>query len=201
MDTFSKPLADGRTAHVTPLITLFGAVSYEAVDDDGQRIASGWLYDASERGVAIGDRPSGCTHLIPAFPAALWFTPEEVSRLSALGDAAKAAFDRSPEGQQLEAWRRGQAEREMAEAARTTVLHSPEGKVLVAERARLAAAAEAVLDGDADQRTSGRAPTTTRAETQGPTTAINSPGTRPRTRRPSTRSPRSIPSTRRSSRR
>ncbi|MFF7644030.1 hypothetical protein [Streptomyces canus] len=154
MDTFSKPLADGRTAHVTPLITLFGAVSYEAVDDDGQRIASGWLYDASERGVAIGDRPSGCTHLIPAFPAALWFTPEEVSRLSALGDAAKAAFDRSPEGQQLEAWRRSQAEREKAEAARTTVLHSPEGKVLVAERARLAAAAEAVLDGDADQRAS-----------------------------------------------
>lgn len=154
MDTFSKPLADGRTAHVAPLITLFGAISYTAVDDDGQRIASGWLYDASERGVAAGDRPSGCTHLIPAFPKPLWFTPEEVARLSVVGEAAKAAFDSSPEGQQLEAWRRDRAEREKADAARTTVLRSPEGKVLVAERARLAAAVEAVLESDADQRVS-----------------------------------------------
>lgn len=152
MDTFSKPLADGRTAYVTPLITAFGAISYEAVDGDGRRIAGGWLYDASERGVPEAKRPSGCTHLIPAFPEPLWFTPEEVTQVTALGAAAKAAFDSSPDGERLEAWRRSQAEEKKATAARTAVLHSPDGKVLVAERARLAAAAQAVLEEDTAQR-------------------------------------------------
>ncbi|MFJ9580798.1 hypothetical protein ACIRQF_30965 [Streptomyces sp. NPDC101191] len=152
MDTFSKPLADGRTAYVTPLITVFGAISYEAVDGEGQRIADGWLYDASERGVPDEKRPPGCTHMIPAFPAPLWFTPEEVTRLTALGAAAKAVFDGSPEGQQLEAWRESQAEERRAMAAETAVLQSAEGKVLVSERARLAAAAGAVLDAGEAQR-------------------------------------------------
>lgn len=153
MDTrFSKILADGRTAYVTPLITVFGAVSYEAVDGDGQRVASGWLEDAAKRGVAEQDMPAGCTHLIPAFPRPLWFTSEEVEQLTALGASAKAAFDASAEGRQLDAWRREQAEQTQASAARTAVLHSPEGKALVAERARLSAAAEAALDADAEQR-------------------------------------------------
>ncbi|QDN54019.1 hypothetical protein [Streptomyces sp. S1D4-20] len=153
MDTaFSKILADGRTAYVTPLITVFGAVSYEAVDGDGQRIAGGWLENAAKRGVAEEDMPVGCTHLIPAAPKPLWFTPEEVEQLTALGAAAKAAFDVSAEGRQLDTWRREQAEQTKASAARAAVLHSPEGEALVAQRARLAAAAEAVLDADAEQR-------------------------------------------------
>ncbi|MFE4304831.1 hypothetical protein ACFRR6_01945 [Streptomyces sp. NPDC056891] len=150
--TFSKPLDAGRTAYVTPLITVFGAVSYEAVDGDGQRIASGWLEDAAQHGVAEEDMPAGCTHLIPAFPKPLWFTPEEVGRLTALGETAKAAFDASAEGQQLDEWRRDQAERTRDHAARTAVLHSPQGKTLMARRARLVSAVAAALDTDSEQR-------------------------------------------------
>ncbi|MEU9420165.1 hypothetical protein [Streptomyces sp. NPDC048272] len=150
--TFSKPLDAGRTAYVTPLITALGAVSYKAVDEDGQRIASGWLQDAAQRGVAEGDVPAGCTHLIPAYPKSLWFTPEEVARLTALGESAKAAFDASAEGRQLDEWRRDQAERTRERAARTDVLHSSQGKALVARRARLESAAAAALDSDSEQR-------------------------------------------------
>jgi hypothetical protein len=152
MEPLVKNLPDGRTAYVTPLITVFGAVSYKAVTADGQRITDGWLYDAAQRGVAEEDMPAGCFHLIPAAPKALWFTPEEVEQLTALGDAAKAAFDASAEGRQLAAWRREQAEQDQASAARTAVLHTSEGEALVAQRARLSAAATAALDADSEQR-------------------------------------------------
>ncbi|MER8119157.1 hypothetical protein [Streptomyces sp. NPDC094031] len=151
MEPFVKPLPDGRTAYVTPLINAFGYLSYTAVDEDGQRITDGPLYDAAERGVAPGKVPAGCTHLIPGL-APLWFTPGDVEQLTALGEAAKAAFEASAEGRRLVAWRREQNERTKASAARTAVLSSAEGKVLVARRAALAAEAAAVLDVDEDQR-------------------------------------------------
>ncbi|WP_217231222.1 hypothetical protein [Streptomyces anulatus] len=93
--------------------------------------------------------PSGCTHLVPGL-VPLWFTPEDVEQLTALGEAAKAAFDASAEGQQLVAWRREQAEQAKASATRTAVLSSADGRVLVARRAALAAEAAGLLDADAD---------------------------------------------------
>lgn len=151
MDPFVTHLPDGRTAHVTPLITVLGYLSYTVVDDDGRRITGGWLYDAAAHGVAPEKVPSGCTHLIPGL-VPVWFTPEDVEQLTALGRAAKAAFDASAEGRQLAARRRGQAEQTQASAARTAVLTSAEGKVLVARRAALAAEAVAVFEADAEQR-------------------------------------------------
>lgn len=147
----SRTFALGRTAYVTPLITALGDLSYTAVDGDGRRIASGWLDDATERGVAPEKVPSGCTHLIPGL-VPVWFTPEDVEQLTALGEAAKAVFDASAEGRRLVAWRRAQAERTKASAARAAVLTSPEGKVLVARRAALAVEVAAVFDADAEQR-------------------------------------------------
>ncbi|MEU4080420.1 hypothetical protein [Streptomyces venezuelae] len=151
MDPFVTHLPDGRTAYVTPLITALGDVSYTAVDGEGRRITGGWLYDSAERGVAPEKVPSGRTHLIPGL-VPVWFTPEEVEQLTALGEAAKAVFDASAEGHRLVAWRREQAERTEASAARAAVLASPEGKALVARRAALAAEAATVLDIDAEQR-------------------------------------------------
>ncbi|MFE7485102.1 hypothetical protein [Streptomyces sp. NPDC057552] len=133
------------------MINAFGYLSYTAVGDDGRRITNGSLYEAAERGVAPGKVPAGCTHLIPGM-VPLWFTPEEAKQLTALGKAAKDTFDASAEGQQLAAWRREQDERTKASAARTAVLTSAEGKVLVARRAALAAEAAAVLDMDENQR-------------------------------------------------
>lgn len=150
MDPFVTHLPDGCTAYVTPLITVLGDLSYTVVDSEGRRITGGWLYDAAERGVAPEKVPSGCTHLIPGL-VPVWFTAEDVEQLTALGDAAKAAFDASAEGRRLVAWRREQAERTKASAARTAVLTSPEGKVLGERRAVLAAEATAVLDSDAEQ--------------------------------------------------
>ncbi|MFJ2868311.1 hypothetical protein [Kitasatospora sp. NPDC087314] len=109
------------------------------------------MQDAAKRGVAEKDVPAGCTHLIAAMER-LWFTPEEVVQLAALGDAAKAAFDASAEGQRLDARRRGLTEQDRVTAERTVVLCSPEGRALVDERARLADAAAAVLDADDAQR-------------------------------------------------
>ncbi|WP_331746363.1 hypothetical protein OG923_33165 (plasmid) [Streptomyces halstedii] len=151
MEPFVKPLPDGRTAYVTPVINAFGYLSYTAVGDDGRRITNGSLYDAAERGVAPEKVPAGCTHLIPG-TVPVWFTPEDAEQLTALGKAAKDTFDASAEGRQLAAWRREQDERTKASAARTAVLSSAEGKVLVARRAALAAEAAAVLDVDEDQR-------------------------------------------------
>jgi hypothetical protein len=152
VDTFTKPLADGRTAYVTPLLTAFGDVSFEAVDQDGQRLADGWLYEATARGIREDERPAGCTHLIPAWPSPLWFTPDEAAELTALGDGAKAAFDASPEGRQLADWRRQRDDEQRADRARTAALQTPEGAALAAERARLATAAAAILDVDEQQR-------------------------------------------------
>lgn len=92
MDRFVTHLPDGRTAYVTPLITALGDLSYTVIDGDGRRITGGWLYDAAERGVALEKVPFGCTHLIPGL-VPVWFTPEDVEQLTALGAAAKAAFD------------------------------------------------------------------------------------------------------------
>ncbi|MEV8335589.1 hypothetical protein [Streptomyces niveus] len=153
MSIFSKHLADGRTAHVTPVVTPLGYLTYEAADGDGRRIASGWLQEAGEHGVPADKRPPGCTHLIAAYPKALWFTAEETSRLSVLGEEAQAAFDASEEGLALAACRRDQAEEMQVLADRTAALRSPEGEALVRERQRLANAAEAVLDTDVEQRT------------------------------------------------
>lgn len=151
MKPFIKPLPDGRTAYVTPLITVFGGLSYTAVDDNGQRITGGWLEDASERGVPPEKVPSGCTHLIPGLRP-VWFTPEDLEQLTALGAAAKAAFAASAEGRQLVAWRREQDDQAETIAARTAILSSPESKVLVARRAALTAEAAALLDADTEQR-------------------------------------------------
>jgi hypothetical protein len=152
MDTLIKTLEDGRTAHVTPLVTLFGEVSYQAVDDEGRRITDGWLYEADRRGVQPDQRPAGCTHMIPGYPSPVWFTAEEAARLEEIGAAAKAAFDASEEGRGLRAWRERQEEERREAANRTAVLRSPEGVALVEERARLVAAAAAVLEVDAVQR-------------------------------------------------
>ncbi|MFD5615844.1 hypothetical protein [Kitasatospora sp. NPDC127060] len=151
MEPLVKQLADGRTAHVQPFITAYGAVTYTVVDDDGRSIASGWLQEATERGVPEDRRPAGCTHLIAGAPA-LWFTSEEAERLVELGDAAQAAFDSSPEGQALAAWRRNQRELEEAEAASTAVLRTPEGRELAGRRTRLKEAAAAVADADGAER-------------------------------------------------
>ncbi|MFF9436756.1 hypothetical protein ACF1BP_23820 [Streptomyces sp. NPDC014735] len=169
MDPFVKHLPDGRTAYVTPLITALGGTSYTAVDGDGWRITGGWLYDAAERGVAPEKVPSGCTHLIPGL-VPVWFTPEDVEQLTALGEAAKAAFDASAEGRQLDAWRRGQAEQTKASAARTAVLTSPEGRALVARLSR-----PRRRPCSRPMRNSGPAPTTMRAATRGSTTGSSSP--------------------------
>ncbi|MFG2844227.1 hypothetical protein ACGF12_13795 [Kitasatospora sp. NPDC048296] len=151
VDAFTKQLADGRTAHVRPFITAYGAVTYTVVDDGGRSIASGWLQEAAERGVPEDRRPAGCTHLIAGAPA-LWFTSEEAGCLVELGDAAQAAFDSSPEGQALAAWRRNQRELEEAEAASTAVLRTPEGRELVEQRERLKEAAAAVAAADDAER-------------------------------------------------
>lgn len=148
MDTLVKTLDDGRTAHVTPLVTLFGEVSYQAVDDEGRRITDGWLYEADRRGVQPEERPAGCTHMIPGYPSPVWFTAEEAARLEEIGAAAKAVFDASAEGQDLRAWRERQEEERREAANRTAVLRS----ALAEERARLVAAAAAVLEVDAVQR-------------------------------------------------
>ncbi|MFD6464821.1 hypothetical protein [Streptomyces goshikiensis] len=146
--TFTKQLADGRTAHVTPFITAFGGVTYSAVDGQGQKLVSGWL---QESGVAPERRPAGCTHLIAGCPA-LWFTSEEAAELAALGEAAKRAFEASAEGQQLAAWRKQQEADRKAAAARTSILRSPDGAALVSQREGLRGAAQALLDADAEQR-------------------------------------------------
>lgn len=151
MEPFTKDLPGGRTAYVTPVINAFGYLSYTAVGDDGRRITNGSLCDAAERGVAPEKVPAGCTHLIPG-TVPVWFTPEDAEQLTALGKAAKDTFAASAEGRRLAAWRREQDDRAKASAARTAVLSSAEGKVLVARRAALASEAAAVLDVDEDQR-------------------------------------------------
>ncbi|MCQ1577169.1 hypothetical protein [Streptomyces parvus] len=149
--TFTKQLADGRTAHVTPALTAFGDVAYDAIDEDGRRIVSGWLQEATQRGVAPERRPAGCTHLIAGL-SPLWFTAEEATELAALGEQAKAAFDASEEGQQLAAWREQQETNRREAIARTAVLRSPEGEALVRQRDRLLGSVEALLDAGAEQR-------------------------------------------------
>ncbi|MFE0777589.1 hypothetical protein [Streptomyces sp. NPDC058861] len=149
--TFSKVLADGRTARVTPFLTVFGDVSYEAVDGDGHQLVSGWLQDAAASGVREERRPEGCTHLIAGLPA-LWFTAEEAAALTAIGDAAKAAFDASEKGQQLVDWRARREAEQQETAARTAILRTPEGQALVRQREQLKSAAAAVLDADDAQR-------------------------------------------------
>ncbi|MFD7919746.1 hypothetical protein ACFV3R_11020 [Streptomyces sp. NPDC059740] len=149
--TFTKRLADGRTAHVVPFITAFGDVSYDAVDSDGRKIVSGWLQEAAERGVSPERRPDGCTHLIGGCPP-LWFTGEEAAALAALGEEAKAAFDASEQGRQLAAWRHQLEVDRKTAAARTSILRSSEGEALVRQREGLKAAVQARLDADEDQR-------------------------------------------------
>ncbi|MFC8016614.1 hypothetical protein [[Kitasatospora] papulosa] len=152
--TFTKQLADGRTAHVTPALTAFGYVAYDAIDEDGRRIVSGWLQEATQRGVTPERRPAGCTHLI-AGRSPMWFTAEEATELAALGEQAKAAFDASEKGQQLAAWREQQEtnRRETtSRTSRTAVLRSPEGEALARQRDRLLGSVEALLDADAEQR-------------------------------------------------
>ncbi|MFJ5635303.1 hypothetical protein ACIQF5_22035 [Streptomyces goshikiensis] len=149
--TFTKQLADGRTAHVTPFITAFGGVTYDAVDDQGQNLVSGWLQEAARRGVVPERCPAGCTHLIAGCPP-LWFTSEEAVELAALGEAAKREFEASAEGQQLAAWREQQEADQKAAAARTSILRSHDGEILVRQREGLRGAAQALLDADAEQR-------------------------------------------------
>ncbi|MGV9267402.1 hypothetical protein ACWDRR_22375 [Kitasatospora sp. NPDC003701] len=151
MEPLVKQLTDGRIAHVRPLITAFGAVTYTAVDDAGRTIVSGWLQEAHERGVPETQRPEGGTHLI-AGTVPVWFSDTEAERLKALGAEAEAAFTASPEGQQLVTWRRDQEQLQAAEAAETAVLRTPEGSALASKRAGLQGAANAIAAADDAQR-------------------------------------------------
>ncbi|MFB7375794.1 hypothetical protein ACFC6U_11830 [Kitasatospora purpeofusca] len=151
MEPLVKQLADGRTVHVRPVITAYGAVTYTAVDDDGRTVAGGWLQEAREHGVPETQRPEGHTHLI-AGTLRLWFTAAEAERLTALGAKAEEAFTASPDGQRLAAWRRDQEELQAAEAAATAILRTPEGRARAGERAGLKEAANAIAAADDAQR-------------------------------------------------
>ncbi|MFC7791400.1 hypothetical protein [Streptomyces cinereoruber] len=143
-------LPDGRTVHVAPLVTVSGAVSYQATDQDGKRVASGWLYSADKRGIPAEDRPAGGTHLIPGMTP-VWFTAEEAAALGRLGEAAKAAHAASANDQALGAWRTAQDTRRKSSAARMEVTTALLGGPLGAERNRLQGTLEALVADDAAQ--------------------------------------------------
>ncbi|MFJ4791799.1 hypothetical protein [Kitasatospora purpeofusca] len=153
MDTspLRKTLEDGRQLSVGPSITVFGALYFTAKDADGRQVASGELREAVQQGAPADRMPFGCTHWLGGMEP-IWFTPDEASRLAALGAAVLTAFAGSEEGRNLDSWRHEQRSLAATEAAETAVLHTPDGMALAAERDRLRAKARAVLDADDAQR-------------------------------------------------
>lgn len=152
METLTKTSDDGRALHVSPDVTPLGYVLYEVTDADGKRIANGPLQDAIEHGVPTDKLRPGHTHLIPAYPAAIWFTPEEVTQLTRMGEQAAAAFHASEEGQQVARWRAAEDEKQRTLVQQTEPLHTPEGRALLAQRDELARAVEAQVHADTQQR-------------------------------------------------
>lgn len=146
-----KTLPDGRPLSVGPSITAFGALHFTAKDADGRQVASGELREAVQHGVPADQLPAGSTHWLGG-PEPIWFTPDEASQLATLGDAVLTAFAGSQEGRNLDAWRQEQRNLAAEEATETAVLHTPEGRALVAARDRLRAKARGILDADDAQR-------------------------------------------------
>jgi hypothetical protein len=151
MDSLTKTLPDGRSVHVTPLITAFGAVSYTVTDEHGRLVTDGWLQDAEKRGADPEARPAGHTHLIPGLTP-VWFTPEEAEQLAAVGRAALKAFQASEEGQELARWRHGREEENRATVTATEVLRTPEGRKLLARRESLLNDIRAMGDTESTER-------------------------------------------------